>query len=143
MDTQPTQTVNEITPTPVTEALFAKEPIATKTVELTNSIESDQSQPYEKRIMAYLENRKIKEFTKINDFLKFLYPQPKYPEPAQWLKQDANKSLKVLLDRMQQEGKIVINNNQHRKLATFFYAGNNPQTQYYNIGNLLIEAKLP
>lgn len=150
MDTQPSQTPNaEVKtetmepPKPVTTIPFTP-PQKTEVIEEKKppepKPEMDTKLPFEQRIVAFLENRKTGDFIKLNDFLKFLYPQPEKNAPPLWMNQSTSKSLKVLLDKMQTAGKIIISNNQHRRLGTFFYS-DSPVTQYYNIGNLIIEAK--
>ena len=102
---------------------------------------SNKELPVPDRILAYLKNRPATGFIKLNDFLKSLFPLPAVAAPPLWTVQHENKILKVILDKMQTDGLIVINNNQHKKLATHYYDGDDPVTRYWNIGNTIIEAK--
>jgi len=132
----PAATIPFTPPVAKTEPVAEEKPIAVRP-------EMDAKLPFETRILSFLESRGRGEFVKMNDFLKFLYPVPLKNEPPVWTRQETNKSLKGLLNKMQEAGKLIINNNQHHRLGTFYYAGDNPVTQYYNISNVIIEAKLP
>jgi len=98
--------------------------------------------PIEDKIVSFLRSRDTNGFVVLNEFLKTLYPAPLLGAPPEWAKQIASKKLKNTLNAMHEKGEIFINNEQHKKLGTFFYEKDNPVTQYYNIGNLQIEAKI-
>ena len=87
----------------------------------------------EERLLSYLRGRV--EFVKINEFLKHEFKH-------RTEQQIVNKQLKFTLANLVVAGKIIIKDDAHLPLGTFFYAGDNPQTQYRTIENTTIEAKL-
>lgn len=103
--------------------------------------EADMKAPFEERILAYMESRKMGE-VRLNDFLKSLWPTGKFNEPPQWTNQGQNKYLRAVLDKMVQEGKIKIANDMHKRLGHFYYDGDNPETKYHNLSTIPISASM-
>lgn len=100
--------------------------------------EMDTKLSHEERILAYLESRSG--FVKINDFLKSLYPIPKQNSPVAWMDQGNMKRLRVLIEKMQAEGKIEISANSHDKLGRPYYPDDTTlKTAYYHLGTVVIE----
>jgi hypothetical protein len=93
----------------------------------------------EQKIVAFLEDKK--DFVKLNDFLKSLYPIPKMGEPPAYLDKGEMKRMRILLDNMQFHGKLEIKNNGHGQLGNHYYEGEQQYAKFYHIGNLTIEAK--
>lgn len=104
--------------------------------------ETDATLSREERLVAFLKNRPTGEFIKINDFLKSTFQVTKPPAPPEWVQQGVSKTLRVALEKLQADGKIIINNNLHKRLGTHYYDSDvDPVTKYWNIGTLPIEAK--
>jgi outer membrane biosynthesis protein TonB len=97
----------------------------------------------EERILDYLK-RGRGDFMPLNDFLKSLYPTPKFGETIQWNKQPESKRLKGLLTKLAAEKKIEISNNMHLNLGKFYYEHSdaNQVTKYHSIATVNILAKL-
>lgn len=99
----------------------------------------DESLSMEEKIVAFLEGKTG--FVKINDFIKSLYPLPKFNEPAQWLQQGVNRQLKNMLTNMQTEGKITVRDNRHILLGSAYYPDSTTlKTHYHNLNSVIIEA---
>ena len=96
----------------------------------------------DERILSFLRSRNSNDFTEINEFVKTLYPSPVLGANPAWMSQGISKKIRTILENMQEKGEIVIQNDQHKKLGTFFYIKENPITQYYNIGKVAIKAKI-
>jgi len=104
--------------------------------------ELDKNLPFDVRIEKFLESRNNGQFIKLNDFLKSLYPLPKPNEAPEWAKQSAAKQLRLLLIKMQSEGRIIISNNMHLKLGAHHYPDTTTgKVAYRNIGDVIIECK--
>lgn len=104
--------------------------------------ELDPKLSFEDRIIAFLDSRNTIEFVKMNDFLKSLYPLPKPNHPVAWMDQGAMKRLRILLEKMQAEGKIQIQSNAHHKLGTAYYPDTvTMKTEYHNLSSVVIDAK--
>jgi len=102
--------------------------------------ETDAKLSHEERILAFIDSRKGDGNVKLNDFLKSLYPIPKANMPAAWTDQGAMKRLRVLLEKMQQEGKIEIISNSHNRLGRPYYPDDTTlKTEYYHLGTVLLE----
>jgi hypothetical protein len=104
--------------------------------------EADRKLSHEKRILAFLEGRYTGDFIKLNDFLKSLYPIQKPPMPQLWTNQGAMRKLKQDLMAMKDRGEIVFSNNNHERLGDNYHVGEERRRRDYNIGDLVIEAKL-
>lgn len=129
----------------VIDEVFDKEPLkATELVVMEEKINIPvikEDLSMEEKIINFIESRGSGNI-KLNDFLKSLYPVQKFNTPPLWLNQSENKSLRVLLDKMQQEGKIDIVNNKHKLLASFYYPdATTMKTHYHNLDTVLIEIK--
>lgn len=94
----------------------------------------------EERIINFMDTRSDGE-VKMNDFLKSLYPLPTSSSPAAYLRQGESRSLRGLLTKMQQEGKILFADSQYRKLGDFYYVDGDTETKYHNILTVQIVAK--
>lgn len=104
--------------------------------------ESDKGLPFDVRIEKFLEGRSNGQFIKLNDFLKSLYPLPKPNETPAWATQSTAKMLRLLLIKMQSEGRISIQNNMHLKLGVHHYPDSTTgKVAYRNLGDVIIEAK--
>lgn len=104
--------------------------------------ESDRKLTHEKRILAYLESRHTGDFIKLNDFLKSLYPLPKPHEKPLWQNQGVMRKLRQDLMAMKDRGEIVFSNTNHERLGDNYHVGEERKRRDYNIGDLVIEAKL-
>ena len=102
----------------------------------------DRKLSHEKRIYSYLESRHTGDFVKLNDFLKSLYPIPKPNERPQWQTQGAMRKLRQDLLAMRDRGEIVFSNNNAERLGDNYHVGEQRIRKDYNIGDLIIEAKL-
>ncbi len=95
----------------------------------------------EQKVLNFIDTRGISGDIRLNDFLKSLFPMPKFNEPPVWTQQNTSKYLKGLLDKMVREGKLVISDNAHLKLGQFYYHGDSPQTQHHTLNTVNIVAK--
>lgn len=95
----------------------------------------------EQKLLNFIDTRGISGDIRLNDFLKSLFPMPKFNEPPVWTQQNTSKYLKGLLDKMVREGKLVISDNAHLKLGQFYYHGDSPQTQHHTLNTVNIVAK--
>lgn len=75
------------------------------------------------------------EFIKLNDLLRIELKQTAGM-------QGVNKALRTDLQKLVDEGVIVVKDNLHTQLGGFFYAGDSPITQFRTVLNVTIEAKL-
>lgn len=101
----PETVVEETIVEPVVEEDAPEVPeVVPEPVVVTNSVvempkinrEADASLSMEERIAAFVENRGGEVFVKLNDFLKSLYPLPRFNEPPVWLQQGSNKQIRVV-----------------------------------------------
>jgi hypothetical protein len=83
-----------------------------------------------------------KDYVKLNDFLKSLYPLPKNNEPAAWLQRRTCKGLKVLLGDMVAAGKIDIQADTHKLLGSFYHEGQQQFTKHHNLSTVEVWAKI-
>ncbi len=58
---------------------------------------------------------------KMNDFLKSLFQIQAFPELPIWANQTSSKEIRILLDKMQSEGKLEVLNNTHIRLGKVYY----------------------
>ena len=77
----------------------------------------------------------------LNDFLKSLFPIPKFNEPAIYLTQENSRYIRHVLDNMQLESKISIVNNSHRKLGAHWYEEGTGVAKKHNLLTVKIVAK--
>lgn len=96
----------------------------------------------EQKIINFIESRTGE--IKMNDFLKSLYGVPKFGEPPIWLSQGANKELKGVLEKLSNEGQVVVASNAHMKLGTFYYPDTTTmKTEYHTLNSVpLIAVKV-
>lgn len=109
---------------------------------MNNKPEADRRLSHDKRIFAFLESRHTGDFIKLNDFLKSLYPLPKPNEKPAWKNQGAMRKLRQDLLSMRDRGEIVFSNTNAERLGDNYHAGEERRRFDYNIGDLIIEAKL-
>lgn len=94
----------------------------------------------EEKVLKFLTGKK--DYVKLNDFLKSLYPLPKLNEPPSWLQLGMSKELKGLLEGMQAEGKLDIADNRHNMLGKIYYEGDQQYTRHHNLSTVEIWAKI-
>jgi hypothetical protein len=75
------------------------------------------------------------DFVKINDLLKMELKQTVGM-------QHVNKQLRGQLQKLVDDGKIVVKDDKHKVLGACFYISNDPHTQFRSALNVQIEAKL-
>jgi len=156
----PTENLVEETVTPIEEVEINEEPkveelkvvepeLVAEKAEVTVTVseppklpkEADKSLPMEERVAAYVESRGMVNWVKLNDFLKSLFPLPKYNEPPVWLEQGVNKQIRNMLNDMQAKGQITIQDNRHIRLGTPYYPDSTTlKTHYHNLNSVIIEA---
>jgi hypothetical protein len=126
--------------TPVTdEGTFTPEPPQQETVvaepvkEMPPPVQqlSTDELTKEQKIIQFLDSRDAGEI-KLNDFLKSLYPLPRFNEPPQWLQQSVSRQLKALLEGMQQSGDIKVINDTHRQLGAAYYPDTTTGRQHHH-----------
>lgn len=78
----------------------------------------------EDKVKNFVESRGIGE-TRINEFLKSLFPAAKLNEPPTWQNQGATKQIKVILGKLHNDGDIEICGNAHMKLGMTYYPDTN------------------
>jgi hypothetical protein len=125
--------------------LVKTDEVISKTVPIAdapNRPENDRKLSHEKRILAYIESRHTGDFIKLNDFLKSLYPLPKLNEKPSWQHQGAMRKLRQDLMAMRDRGEIVFSNTNPERLGDNYHVGEERRRKDYNIGDLIIEAKL-
>ena len=134
--------IAEETPIPeVVEEIIVPEPL--KEAPVINIVESEKKDgmTMEEKITAFINSRDGGEI-KLNDFLKSLYPLPRFNEPPQWLQQAVSRQLKAILEGMKQKGEITIINDMHRQLGASYYPDTETGRQHhYNLNTLQIIAK--
>lgn len=94
----------------------------------------------EASILKYLESKGEGEHL-LNDFIKSLFPIPKFNEPAIYLTQENSRYIRHVLENMQMEGKISIVNNLHRRLGAHWYEPETHIAKRHNLSTVKIVAK--
>lgn len=128
----------EETPTSITKPVVEEiipEPVKEEPAPL---VVNTEEKSMEEKIVEFLDSREGD--VKMNDFLKSLYPVPQFNHPPKYLEQGTSKYLKMILEKMQSEGKITIVNNLHRRLGEHWY-DQDGRTQRYNLSTMQIVAK--
>jgi len=127
---------------PLEPAIFDKEPLKPVALEFASGkVEVMGAElSMEEKIVNFFNSRESGT-VKMNDFLKSLYPLPKFNEPAEYLRQGRSKELKGILTKLQAEGKILLTDNNHLKLGSFYYTDGDTQTKYHNILTVTITLK--
>lgn len=93
-------------------------------------------------IVKFLQSRQG-EFVKINDFIKSLYPLPKFNEPPKYLQQGETKVIKQVLLELQSAALIKIEGNMHTLLGTMYYPDTTTmKTQYHNLNSVVIRCSI-
>lgn len=94
----------------------------------------------EASIVKYLDGKGEGEHL-LNDFLKSLFPIPKFNEPAIYLTQENSRYIRHVLENMQLECKINIVNDLHRKLGEHWYEPETGIAKRHNLSTVKIVAK--
>lgn len=139
-EVQPLETTLEIEtveePTPIVEEVVEvkSDPLVIEPIEILSE------DTMEEKIVKFIDSKGEGEH-KLNDFLKSLFPIPKFNEPAQYIRQENSRYLRHLLDNMQSEGKISIVNNLHQRLGEHWYEEGTGIAQRHNLNTVKIVAK--
>lgn len=94
----------------------------------------------EQKILNFIESRQPGEI-RMNDFLKSLFPVPKFGEPPLWTQKGESKRLRIVLDELQKQRLIQVVNNMHLKLGQFYHEGESQQTKHHNLNTVTIVVK--
>lgn len=117
----------------VVEKYEPPKPVYRKELDATLSIQY--------RIEAFVDDRGLNGYIRLNDFLKSLYGVPAFNTPPKWTSQAAMKELGGILESMQQNNKLVINNNMHKLLGKTYYSGEDYRQSHHNLDTITIEGK--
>lgn len=105
------------------------------------SVITSENLSMEEKINKFLDSRDAGE-VRMNDFLKSLFPIPKFNEPPLWLKQENCKMLRIVLERMYSKGEINIISESHRRLGMNYYPDlATGRREHYTLNSLQIIAK--
>ena len=131
----------EVTPeqTPVTEPIKYVEERQPDVLK-EEAVERLADDTMESSIVKYLDGKGEGEHL-LNDFIKSLFPIPKFNEPAIYLTQENSRYIRHVLDNMQLESKISIVNNSHRKLGAHWYEEGTGVAKKHNLLTVKIVAK--
>ncbi len=136
-----------VTETPEPEIVQDNEPPVVEYVEerqpdiiQAESKERVADDTMEASILKYLDSKGEGDHL-LNDFLKSLFPIPKFNEPAIYLTQENSRYIRHVLDNMQLESKISIVNNSHRKLGAHWYEEGTGVAKKHNLLTVKIVAK--
>lgn len=100
-----------------------------------------EDQPIEQSIIKFIEGNGISRI-KINDFLRSLYPTPKFNEPPISLSQASSKEIRNVLDRLSKQGVIEVDSNAHLHLGTPYYPDTSTmKTAYHNLNSVTLVVK--
>ena len=126
-------------PIPVTEPIKYAEERQPDIIQ-EESKERSADDTMEASILKYLESKGEGEHL-LNDFIKSLFPIPKFNEPAIYLTQENSRYIRHVLENMQMEGKISIVNNLHRRLGAHWYEPETNIAKRHNLSTVKIVAK--
>ncbi|HMW11465.1 MAG TPA: hypothetical protein PJ987_13595 [Bacteroidia bacterium] len=136
-----------VTETPEPEIVQDNEPPVVEYVEerqpdiiQEESKERAADDTIEASILKYLDSKGEGEHL-LNDFLKSLFPIPKFNEPAIYLTQENSRYIRHVLENMQLECKINIVNDLHRKLGEHWYEPETGIARRHNLSTVKIVAK--
>ena len=136
-----------VTETPEPEIVQDNEPPVVEYVEerqpdiiQEESKERLADETMEASILKYLESKGEGEHL-LNDFIKSLFPIPKFNEPSIYLTQENSRYIMHVLENMQMEGKISIVNNLHRRLGAHWYEPETNIAKRHNLSTVKIVAK--
>ena len=136
-----------VTETPEPEIVQDNEPPVVEYVEerIPDIIQEESKErvaddTIEASILKYLDSKGEGDHL-LNDFLKSLFPIPKFNEPAIYLTQENSRYIRHVLDNMQLESKISIVNNSHRKLGAHWYEEGTGVAKKHNLLTVKIVAK--
>lgn len=93
----------------------------------------------EQKIINYIAGSKTEKVDLV-PLLKSLYPLATHSEPAAYQHQGEAKRLRVMLQQMVADGKIVMYDDNYKKLGTNYYAENDPKTKFHTIDSVKIVA---
>ena len=96
---------------------------------------------YKEQIRSFVHEKGDKDFVKVNDFLKSLFPVPKQNEVPAWKNQQVSKQIRNAINDLRDTGDIELRNADHEKLGKFYYIENNSVTQHHDINSVDIFAK--
>lgn len=117
---------------------FEDKPLEAKTIELKNGkVEVYAFNPdatLEDKILVFIESKSGE--VKLNDFIKSTYPPVTFAEPAKYFHQNESRVIRAALQKLVDEGKIVIKNNSHMALGDFYYNGSDPQTKHHDLNTV-------
>ena len=126
-------------PIPVTEPIKYAEERQPDIIQ-EESKERLADETMEASILKYLESKGEGEHL-LNDFIKSLFPIPKFNEPSIYLTQENSRYIMHVLENMQMEGKISIVNNLHRRLGAHWYEPETNIAKRHNLSTVKIVAK--
>lgn len=126
-------------PIPVTEPIKYAEERQPDIIQ-EESKERAADDTIEASILKYLDSKGEGEHL-LNDFLKSLFPIPKFNEPAIYLTQENSRYIRHVLENMQLECKINIVNDLHRKLGEHWYEPETGIARRHNLSTVKIVAK--
>ncbi len=126
-------------PTPITEPIKYVEERQPDVLK-EEAVERLADDTMESSIVKYLDGKGEGEHL-LNDFIKSLFPIPKFNEPAIYLTQENSRYIRHVLDNMQLESKISIVNNSHRKLGAHWYEEGTGIAKKHNLLTVKIVAK--
>lgn len=144
---EPEVIADVVTETPEPEIVQDNEPTIIEYVEerkpdiiQEESKERVADDTMEASVLKYLESKGEGEHL-LNDFIKSLFPIPKFNEPAIYLTQENSRYIRHVLENMQMEGKISIVNNLHKRLGEHWYEPETHIAKRHNLSTVKIVAK--
>lgn len=136
--------VKEVDEPPMVEeaAKVIPEPVKEEPKEVFTEIKlnDDLELSMEQKIINFIESRPSGEI-RMNDFLKSMFPVPKFGEPPLWMNKGENKRLRLVLEDLQRKGYVNFISNTHLKLGQFYHDGDGQHTKHYNLGTINLVAK--
>lgn len=100
--------------------------------ELLEELSMDQ------KILNFLDSRSEGEI-RMNDFLKSLFPPPSFGQPPLWKGQAASKQIRVLLDKMWNDGQISLITPAYQNLGRAYYPDHETgKTAYHDLSDTVI-----
>lgn len=127
---------------PVVEAAPPPQPAILKEERVELPYKLVEKQGFAKTFLEILQEKSNNAPIKVNDILKSFYaPVPANVAPF-WQQQPRMKVLRHELQLLINAKKIVVVGDKHNQLGRAYFHGNNPQTQYYHIGDIPLEVSL-
>lgn len=90
---------------------------------------------FEEKILNFVDSRTGGN-TKLNDFIKSLYPRPTIGNPPEYLNQGESKRLRSILSGMIANQQIIIRDNAHLLLGKFYHEPVDQKTCHRNINDV-------